>query len=233
MIVEQIDVGNRLKNFTYVISQGPDAWVIDPYDALQVVDYLDTNNLRLKMVINTHDHFDHVKGNDQLVKTTNCELYDYLNPADIHIDSGLVLKPMLTPGHTMDHVAYRLQRNGEDKAFFSGDLLFHLSVGNCKNGGEVGVLFDSIEKVKSEISPKAIFYPGHNYLNANHLFTESIYEQTLELSEHVRFEDELKYSIFLNTHDLEIREKISSLKKINFKSSKEFFIYLRSQRDIF
>lgn len=198
-----------------------------------MLNYLNTNNLSLKMVINTHTHFDHIKGNDELIEKTNCKLYDYLSLIDIHIDSGLVLKPIFTPGHTMDHVAYRLQRNGDDKAFFSGDLMFHLSVGNCKHGGEVNALYESIEKVKKEISPSAIFYPGHNYLNANHLFSESVYEKTLDLNEHVLFEDELKHSLFLNTHNDELRESIASLKKVNLNDSKQFFIYLRSQRDIF
>ncbi len=233
MIVEQIDVGNRLKNFTYVISHESDAWVLDPFDASQVLNYLKANNLRLKMIVNTHDHFDHIKGNDELVQRTQCSVYDYLNPTEIHIDSGLVLKPIRTPGHTMDHVSYRLQRNGDDKAFFSGDLMFHLSVGNTKHGGEVGALFESIEKVKSEINPRAIFYPGHKYLNANHLFSESIYEQTRQLNEHVLFEDELNHSLFLNTHNDELREKISSLKKVKLSNSREFFIYLRNQRDVF
>ena len=53
-------------NYSYVLSIGKDALVIDPSEALPIIKFLEKNNLKLKYILNTHHHFDHVGGNLEL-----------------------------------------------------------------------------------------------------------------------------------------------------------------------
>src|SRR5688572_27950734 len=64
----QIPVG-QMANFTYIIAdeESGDAAIIDPsWDLDEIFHTLKKNGWRAKYVINTHTHFDHVLGNDQV-----------------------------------------------------------------------------------------------------------------------------------------------------------------------
>ena len=67
--VLQIPVG-PMANFTYIIADeenSEEAAVIDPsWDLDKVFSALKKNGWKAKYVINTHGHFDHVIGNDQI-----------------------------------------------------------------------------------------------------------------------------------------------------------------------
>ena len=69
MHCEQIITESPLKNFTYILysDNGENVFCIDPWDGKQVIDYLKSKNLVLKKIINTHEHFDHIRGNDELL----------------------------------------------------------------------------------------------------------------------------------------------------------------------
>src|SRR5690606_41259063 len=67
----QIPVG-QMANFTYIIAdeETGDAAIIDPsWDLDEVFRALKKNGWKAKYVINTHTHFDHVLGNDQVVRS--------------------------------------------------------------------------------------------------------------------------------------------------------------------
>ena len=53
-------------NYSYVISVGKDALVIDPSESKPIINFIEKNNLELKFILNTHHHFDHVGGNLEL-----------------------------------------------------------------------------------------------------------------------------------------------------------------------
>ena len=71
MSVKQIYTYSSLGNFTYLVEEEGKAWVIDPYSSEQIIEIIEKNNLKLEGIINTHDHWDHTKGNRGLrsVKT--------------------------------------------------------------------------------------------------------------------------------------------------------------------
>lgn len=63
------------------------AMVIDPGGkAPRILEILAENNFKLKMVVNTHGHFDHIGGNQALVTETQAELL--IHPADLPILRG-------------------------------------------------------------------------------------------------------------------------------------------------
>ena len=80
MKIHQIYTYNDLRNFTYVLEVGDqDAMVLDPWDADEVNGFLADHKLSLKAVINTHEHWDHTRGNEALVAAHQCEVWAHQN----------------------------------------------------------------------------------------------------------------------------------------------------------
>lgn len=63
---------------TYLLykNEEKDVWVIDPGDSCEIIRWIETNNKKLKGILLTHSHFDHIYGvNDFYEKYPNLELY--------------------------------------------------------------------------------------------------------------------------------------------------------------
>ena len=72
----QIAVG-QMANFTYIVAdeENGEAAVIDPsWDLDKIFQALKKNNWRTKYIINTHTHFDHVLGNEQIAEVTGAKI---------------------------------------------------------------------------------------------------------------------------------------------------------------
>ena len=171
MIVKQIPVGS-MANFTYIIADEKTkvAAVIDPsWDLEKVLDMLKTNDLQLHYIINTHTHFDHVLGNEQMTTLTGAKIIMHKNSAlDKHtaVDDGdtvqlgnLNIKVIYTPGHSKDAICLLVENK-----LFTGDTLF---VGNCGRvdlpGGSAAELYDSLFGKIAKLDDRIEVYPGHNY----------------------------------------------------------------------
>ena len=57
-------------NYAYLVidESNNSSIVIDPGESKPIIDYVETNKLNLKFILNTHHHFDHVGGNKELKK---------------------------------------------------------------------------------------------------------------------------------------------------------------------
>ncbi len=57
-------------NYSYLIIDEKKniACVVDPSEAAPVIEYLENNKIELKFILNTHHHYDHVGGNQELKK---------------------------------------------------------------------------------------------------------------------------------------------------------------------
>lgn len=235
MEIIQIYNNNSLKNFSYIIKSDDNSLVIciDPFDADLIENVLNERSVKLTHVLNTHQHHDHIKGNDKLLSSFSAELLFLDDQQTLAIDD-YILKSYESFGHTMDHYVFTLKKNGEQQFCFSGDTLFGAGVGNCKNGGVPAVLYDTVSKLKEIIRPSALMYTGHDYLENNLHFAKSVWEdnqqidELLEKCENTRFvsttfADELKINPFLNLEYFK--------NKFSLPSEKEAFIHLRSLRD--
>ena len=49
---------------------------IDPSEAEPIIKYLENNNIKLKFILNTHHHYDHVGGNQELKEKYDARLLD-------------------------------------------------------------------------------------------------------------------------------------------------------------
>ena len=171
MIVKQIPVGS-MANFTYVIADEKTkvAAVIDPsWDLEKVLDAIKTNDLKLQYIINTHTHFDHVLGNEQLATITGAKIIMHKNSKldkNITVDDGdtiqlgsISIKVIHTPGHSNDAICLLAENR-----LFTGDTLF---VGNCGRvdlpGGSAAELYDSFFDKLAKLDDHIEVYPGHDY----------------------------------------------------------------------
>ena len=55
-------------NYSYLIIDEKKriACVVDPSEAKPIINFIENNNLKLRYILNTHHHFDHVGGNLEL-----------------------------------------------------------------------------------------------------------------------------------------------------------------------
>lgn len=168
-----------------VYSEG-EAICIDPYDPELICQICSEKGLQLKMICNTHSHKDHTKGNLELQSLTKAEISSHpLAPVpgktrDLHPGMNFfqkedgALTAHATPGHTDCSLSLVLRRQNKEIAIFSGDTVFNAGVGNCKNGGNVSQLFESIYKTYQAIAGDCLLCPGHDYWENNGKFVQSL-----------------------------------------------------------
>ena len=74
-------------NYSYLIidETSLNACVVDPSESKPIIDFVESNNINLKYILNTHHHFDHVGGNIELKKKYNLNVIGFMciPPADI------------------------------------------------------------------------------------------------------------------------------------------------------
>lgn len=252
MRVEQIFFKNTLRNFCYLIVFDDGViYCIDPFNSLEVKDHLGTR--KLAGIINTHDHWDHFQGNADLVANHSCPVYSHINaniPGKIGLKDGDVvyqngswsLETLYTPGHTLSHICLMLKKDGKPHAVFTGDCFFNAGVGNCHNGGDPKILFETIHDIFSTFPDELLIYPGHEYLKRNLEFTMDIEAtnidaknflgkiEKLDLNETFFINDmliERKINTFLRLQNPKIKQRLNNTSG----SDKEIFIKLRELRN--
>ena len=69
MIVKQIWTANAYRNFNYLLAcaQTGEALAIDPLDSASCLQAAKEQGWEITQILNTHEHFDHIGGNDQCV----------------------------------------------------------------------------------------------------------------------------------------------------------------------
>jgi len=242
-------------NYIWLVTTNEGSIVIDPGESSNVINYLDNNQLDLKAIFITHHHFDHTGGINEItsyypvnvfgpinnVETINKRLKDGDRVSIIGIDFEIIE----IPGHTLDHIAYFSENNG-NPILFCGDTLFAAGCGRVFEG-TFEQMYESIIKLKNlPINTK--IYCGHEYTLSNLEFakeaepfnqdTLSRYNNVLKLREKGTpsipslLSTELKTNPFLRCDNKEVQENISTKFKTT-KESKEIFKALRLWKDNF
>ncbi len=179
-------------NSYLLTAEGSDScWIIDAgFDPEPMIEDLKSEKLKPEMLIYTHAHLDHIAGTAEIksafpeIKTAISETEaSFLGDASRNLSSsagmnitaddadillvdgqelvfeGLVFKVIATPGHSPGGIC--LYQN-EAKLLFSGDTLFHGSVGRYDFPSSSGEdLFRSIKEKLLILSDDTNAFPGH------------------------------------------------------------------------
>lgn len=164
--------------YTYIVGDAVsgDVVLIDP-----VLDTIDrdlklleelsaTHGAKLKYVIDTHVHADHVTAAGEIrkrlgVKTAICSAAG-IGCADIALKDGdrlnlgaREMRVMATPGHTNTCMCFHF-----DDMVFTGDTLLIRGNGRTDfQDGSASTLYDSIQKKLFALPPETKVFPGHDY----------------------------------------------------------------------
>ena len=233
----KVEIVNCLKdNFSYIIHNNNEAIVIDPSESKPVDQLLEELKLKLKYILNTHHHFDHVDGNSGLKEKYNCKIIGFeddskripgidicLKNEEIFSEKNFKFKVYHTPGHTLGHICYHFF---EEKKLFTGDTLFSLSCGRLFEGTYED-MYKSLSLIKT-FDKDTLIYFGHEYTLSNSKFcinydpdNENLKKKILEISKNIKagipttpsvLKDELECNIFLKAENIETFAKLRDLK---------------------
>ena len=188
MLVEQIAVNNSLRNYMYLIAcpETREAVAIDPLDHARALHKAKELGWTIRGVINTHEHHDHIGGNEPVIAATGATLYAHYHATDkipnvdvglragdsVKVGTSVELIAMDTPGHTFCHTClYYMGSDTEAPAIFCGDTLFNAGVGNCHNGGNPQTMYQTFAEQIFVLPEVTRIYPGHDYIVNNLRFT--------------------------------------------------------------
>jgi len=167
-----------------------EAVVIDPGgNEEEILEILNYNKFKLKLIIDTHGHFDHVDANQPLKEATGAQIAIHeldapalsrpsqealfftgnrlrTSEADILLKEGDVLsfgkyrlEVLHTPGHTPGSISLVLENH---TYVYVGDLLFAGSIGRTDfPGGDYNALINAVRTKIFPLGDNYTVFPGH------------------------------------------------------------------------
>ena len=242
-------------NYSYLIHDeiSNTVAIVDPSEFIPCDTIISKNYKKLDFILNTHHHYDHVGGNEELKKKYNSKVLGFENDKNRIPQIDTVLKDnqefkigtlnfttIFIPGHTRGHVAFYFKK---ERVVFSGDTLFSLGCGRVFEG-TYKQMFQSLNKLKN-LPGETKVYCGHEYtfknlefclkFNPNNDFLKKK-KDDIKLSLKYKkptipstIADEIKANIFFRVNDPDVK------KAINLENSPdiEIFTKLRDLKDNF
>jgi hydroxyacylglutathione hydrolase len=171
--IEQFRYGD---NLAYLVYGKTEAMVIDGGAWQEILAFLDSNNLTLKFVTNTHQHYDHTPGNEHLLRKIKAKFLNstaFADNEEILIDDDTVIV-YRTPGHTSDSICFY---TGD--SLITGDTLFNGTVGNCFSGDQKS-FYQSIKRLMA-LPDDTKIYAGHDYVRDSMAFAKHLEPDNIDI----------------------------------------------------
>ena len=243
-------------NYIWLVATNEGLLVVDPGDSKPVEDFLEKSNEVLSDILITHHHFDHTGGVEKLNSQSLLNVYGptgsiftginrKLKEGDSINVIGIDFSIIEVPGHTLDHIAYYSENEGEP-ILFCGDTLF---AGGCGRvfEGTYEQMHNSLNKLKI-LPENTKVYCGHEFtlsnlrfaleVDAENIFLKDRYDECVNLRNNDQatipslLEIELKTNPFLRCDNRIIQENI--MQKFNLNAmpvEKETFKATREWKD--
>ncbi len=217
---------------SYLIISNKEALIIDPSNFVN--EYLDlVKKLKVKGVIDTHVHADHISGSKKLAELTKSDYYvssqdfkantQFNDLKDIQeITLGKIkIKIIKTPGHTDGSLCFNIN----EKFLLTGDTLFLESVGRPDLGRNIQEielaaknLFFSLNKIK-ELNKDIIILPCH-FSNSEQTQISEKLSKILEINKQMQINNEKEFVKNLLTNLPNTPPNYHQIKNINMNNIK-------------
>ena len=225
-------------NYSYLLinEANLEACVVDPGESQPIINFIENTKIKLKYILNTHHHYDHIGGNSELKKKYRAkvigfkddkyripEIDIFVKDNDIWKKDNFEAKIYHVPGHTTGHIAFHFYK---DNKIFTGDTLFSLGCGRIFEGTHEQ-MFNSLNRIK-KLPLDTKIYCGHEYTLQNLNFCLANDSANLKLKKKIKIikeklsnnlttmpallYDELECNIFLRAESLESFSKLRDLK---------------------
>lgn len=182
------------ENTVVVSSKERNCFIFDPgcyedYEVNELMEYIRMEDLKVKAIINTHCHIDHVLGNERLKNEYEVDLMIPQNEKEVfdsvpayapqwgitgyqHAEIGKFLSEsddltldeirfqlIEVPGHSPGHLMFYVE---DEKIVIGGDVLFRESIGRTDlPGGNHDALLSNIQEKVYTLPDEVVVYPGH------------------------------------------------------------------------
>ncbi|MBZ5715511.1 hydroxyacylglutathione hydrolase [Nannocystis pusilla] len=175
-------------NYAYLLrdAQSGEIWLVDPSEAEPLARAIAASGGRLRAILATHHHHDHVGGIDELVRghgdvwvAGHASDRGRIPEQSVFVDAatdewqdtgrelvGRKLLGLHIPGHTRGAIAWRLVGSGgEPDDVFTGDTLFAAGCGRLFEGTPAQ-MHASLQQLAA-LPPATRLWFGHEYTAAN------------------------------------------------------------------
>lgn len=180
----------QANNYLVVDEVSKEAILIDCSDYVEeIIDYVKKNNLKVKYILLTHGHFDHVLGINRMNEVLGAKVYVHKGDKEqvVNTRSVMMMFGLPTEGVENPKITATLSDAGEltlgnqvikvietpghtpggvcyliGDCLFSGDTLFHGTIGRTDlPGGSFQQIKHSVKDVLFALDENIKVYPGH------------------------------------------------------------------------
>ncbi len=231
-------------NIIWIWSRGSEAVIIDPSVTEPVAKWLESKELKLISIIQTHHHNDHIGGTKGLLNywpkaniiasKADIKRIPFQTISVSHGDEfslmGSTVKVLEVAGHTNAHLAYYISFNNpliSRPALFCGDTLFGAGCGRLFEG-TAQEMYKSLNYLKA-LPDETEVYCAHEYTEANLRWAVSIFPEDMPIQKRLRNTIKMRAEGLLSLPST-IREEKETNLFFRAKNVEEF-TRLRSNKD--
>ena len=248
-------------NYAYLIvcAQTGKAVVVDPSEAAPVLDALQQHNVQLVAIWNTHHHWDHIGGNEEVYGAfpeievvghssdqgrIPCQTTFVTDQDVLSVGAEIRATVIHNPGHTSGAISYFL---AQQETVFTGDTLF---LGGCGRlfEGTAEQMYASLCRL-AELPPATKIYCGHEYTQSNLRFAHTVEPANQAIAQRLKAAEqcglrglptvpgtiaqEMETNPFLRTAQEEVATAARTFAKTHLESAEHVFAALRRWKNSF